>query len=73
MNVMEGSFFRSVLSVVSEVRIEGRIFCRQTSEGDEEVIDDQTRRKKVKISPENLRDGGEWDFKSGGSYWNSGE
>ena len=58
----------------SELRIfEGIIFCRQVSDGDDEVLDDQKRRKKVKISAENLRDGGEWDFKSGGSYWNTGE
>ena len=55
------------------MRSEGRIFSRQISDGDDEVIDDQKRGKKVRISPENLRDGGEWDFKSGGSYWNSGE
>ena len=52
---------------------EGRIFFRQISECDDEVLDDQKKKKKVKISTENLRDGGEWDFKSGGSYWNSGE
>ena len=52
---------------------EGGVFCRQISEEDDEVLDDQKRRKKVKISTENLRDGGEWDFRSGGSHWNSGE
>ena len=48
-------------------------FYRQTSDGDDEVLDDQKRRKKVQIASENLRDGGEWDFRSGGSHWNSGE
>ena len=49
------------------------IFCRQNSvsDGYDEVIEEEKRRKKVRISRENLRDGGEWDFKSGGSYWNS--
>ena len=41
------------------------------SEKNVRVIDDHKRRKKVKISTGNIRDGGEWDFRSGGSHWNS--
>ena len=40
------------------------------SENHVKVSEEQKRRKKVKISAESIRDGGEWDFRSG-SYWNT--
>ena len=48
--------------------------CRQLSDSEktERVIEDHKRRKKVKISTENIRDGGEWDFRTGPSHWTAG-
>ena len=45
--------------------------CRQLSDGENSGRVSEEQRRKVKVSAESIRDGGEWDFRSGGSHWNT--
>ena len=46
--------------------------CRQLSDGEDSGrVSEEQQRRKVKVSAESIRDGGEWDFRSGGSHWNT--